>query len=303
MANRFFTTLALLAISVLPAKSQQPDALAGAARWDFPSGIISEQHNELLRYFEARIGEAARQRARFWPQTNWKQTVEQNRTELRRIIGAVDSFMPPAPVSKPLAATPAFTFSLVEWPVLRLGNTSSTTGSAIAIVKLYGILLESKRPGKHPAVVAIPDTHLSAADIAGLTQRLPQREQYARILAVNGYVVFVPFFTQRRTFSLPWTEDRDWLVRLGYQVGDERNRCWPICDWFLTPLIEVRNVHHLAIRNQCCEGSAGSGSAEGRTLRGSLAVIAARYFATRALISKSAASGTSCKRSVVRIQT
>jgi dienelactone hydrolase len=48
---------------------------------------------------------------------------------------------------------------------------------------------------------------------------LPQREQFARSLAVNGYIVFVPCFTQRRTFSLPWTEDRDWLVRLGYQVG------------------------------------------------------------------------------------
>ena len=215
----FLQHYCVLAVSVWPVRSQQRDALPGTAHWDFPADIVADQHNELARFFEARISEAAQQRARFWPQTNRNQTVEQNRTELRRIIGAVDRFLPPAPVSKPLSATPAFTFSLVEWPVLRLGNTSSTSGSATAIVKLYGILLESKRPGKHPAVVAIPDAHLSAADIAGLTQRLPQREQYARSLAVNGYVVFVPFFTQRRTFSLPWTEDRDWLVRLGYQVG------------------------------------------------------------------------------------
>jgi dienelactone hydrolase len=212
-----FAAAALLFVSL--ARGQQANLLPGTAHWDFPADIVSEQHNELLRYFEARIGEAARQRSRFWPQANWQQTVEQNRAELRTIIGAVDTILPPRPVSKPLAATPAFTFSLVEWPVLRIGNNSSTTGSASGVVKLYGILLESKRPGKHPAVVAIPDAHLSAADIAGLTQRLPQREQYARSLAVNGYVVFVPFFTQRRTFSLPWTEDRNWLVRLGYQVG------------------------------------------------------------------------------------
>ena len=92
-------------------------------------------------------------------------------------------------------------------------------GSSGAFVKQYGLLLESKRSGEHPAVIAVPDAHLSAADIAGLTTRLPQREQYARSLAVNGYVVLVPFFTQRRTFSQPWIEDRAWLVRLAYQVG------------------------------------------------------------------------------------
>jgi dienelactone hydrolase len=197
----------------------QPGALPGTAHWDVPEDIAAEQHMELRRYFEARIEDAARQRGRFWDGAGWNQIVERNRGELRRIIGAVDRFLPPAPRAKPLAETPAFTFSLLEWPVLRLGNLGSTMGSSGAIVKEYGILLESKRPGKHPAVIAIAGAGMSAADIAGLTQRLPQREQFARSLAVNGYIVFAPFFTQRRTFSLPWTEDRDWLVRLGYQVG------------------------------------------------------------------------------------
>jgi dienelactone hydrolase len=204
---------------VQPVRSQKPGVLPGTLDWDSPQDIASAQHDELRRYFEARIAEASERRGRYWSGGDWNQIVERNRAELRTMIGAVDRFLPPAPQSKPLAATPAFTFSLVEWPVLPLGNIGSTVGSSGAKVKEYGILLESKRPGKHPAVVAIPDADVSAADIAGLTQRLPQREQFARSLAVNGYIVFVPFFTQRRTFSLPWTEDRDWLVRLGYQVG------------------------------------------------------------------------------------
>jgi hypothetical protein len=104
------------------------------------------------------------------------------RDELRQMIGAVDQFLPLQPTSKQIGATSAFTFSLVEWPVLRLGSIGSTAGSAGTLVKQYGLLLESKRSGKHPAVVAIPDAHLSAADIAGLTARLPQRE-HARSLA------------------------------------------------------------------------------------------------------------------------
>lgn len=214
--------LALLSLCLVwlsPVRAQSPGELPNSTHWDFPPDIVNEQYVELRGYFEARIEEAAKQRGQFWQSAAWDETVQQNRGHFRRMIGAVEQFLAPAPRSKPLGSTAAFSYSLVEWPVLRLGNTSSTIGSSGAAVKLYGILLESKRPGKHPAVIAIPDAGLSAADIAGLTQRLPQREQYARSLAVNGYIVFAPFFIQRRAFGQPWTEDRDWLVRLAYQVG------------------------------------------------------------------------------------
>jgi len=204
---------------VLSVLGQEIDVLPGTSRWNFPAEIVAEQYKELRGFYEKRIGVAARERGKFWPAADWSRTVEKNRDELRRAIGAVDPFLKPAPVTKRIAETPAFTFSLVEWPVLPLGNLGSTSGSSGALVKQYGILLEPKRPGKHPAVVAIPDAHQSPADVTGLSLKLPQREQFARSLAVNGYVVYVPFFVQRRAFSLPWTDDRNWLVRLGYQVG------------------------------------------------------------------------------------
>ena len=68
-------------------------------------------------------------------------------------------------------------------------------------------------------MIAISDATGSAADLAGLTGRLPEGQQTARQLALAGYVVFAPFFTQRRAFSEPWLEDRLWLMHLGYQTG------------------------------------------------------------------------------------
>lgn len=117
---------------------------------DFPSDIVREQHDELRLYFEARIADAARQRSKYWQSPS---SAESNRAEFRRLIGAVDKFLDPAPERKQLAETPAFTFSLVQSPILRLGNSPATSGPAVTE---YGLLLESKRPGKHPAVVAIP---------------------------------------------------------------------------------------------------------------------------------------------------
>ncbi len=70
-----------------------------------------------------------------------------------------------------------------------------------------------------PAVIVIADADQSAADISGLTPRLPVEKRIARKLAEKGYVVYAPFFTQRRAFSEPWSNDRSWLFRLAYQTG------------------------------------------------------------------------------------
>jgi len=196
-----FSLLLGLCLAVPP---ELPGQLPGTVHWNVPQDIAAAQDTELRRYFEDRIAAAARERS--------AQAADKVRDQLRRTIGAVDRFLAPNPVARQIGATAAFTFSLVEWPVLPLDDPG-------LFVKQYGLLLEPIRPGKHPAVIAIPGAHLSAPDIAGLTARLPKREQYARGLAVNGYVVLAPFFTQRRTFSQPWMEDRASLVRLAYPVG------------------------------------------------------------------------------------
>lgn len=132
------------------------------------------------------------------------------------MLGIEDKLIAPKPKQKQIGTSASHVASLVTWPILPTGNTSSTAGKQVT---LYGILITPKTPGKHPAVVVIHDANQSAADLSGLTGNTPQQEQYARKLAEAGFVVFAPFFTQRRSFTQPWTDDRSWLFRLGYQVG------------------------------------------------------------------------------------
>ena len=76
--------------------------------------------------------------------------MERNRAELRRMIGAVEKFLPPEPQSKQIGSTPAFTFSLVEWPVLRLGNIGATMeADADPPPRLSGVCAGVCRPGQN----------------------------------------------------------------------------------------------------------------------------------------------------------
>ncbi|HZT33225.1 MAG TPA: prolyl oligopeptidase family serine peptidase [Bryobacteraceae bacterium] len=199
---------ALLAFEILP----------GTTPWNFPQDIVAEQYREMIGFYERQIAEAAARRHTFWEPAG-AEAIERNRAEFRRLIGAMDTFLPPQPERRLLGDAGAYTVSLVSWPLLRLGNEGSTSGSSGALVREYGLLLLPKPAVRRPAVIAVPDATHSAADLAGSTARLPAVDQSARRLALAGYVVFAPFFTQRRAFSEPWTDDRAWLFRLAYQVG------------------------------------------------------------------------------------
>src|SRR5262249_36876299 len=120
-------------------RAQSPESLSGTSRWDFPGDIANEQFVELRSYFEARIAAAAHDRRRYWEGSNWNETVERNRSELRRMTGAVEQFLPLDLKAKQLGSDSAFTCSLVEWPLLRLGNAGPTGGSSTFLVREYGI--------------------------------------------------------------------------------------------------------------------------------------------------------------------
>ncbi len=188
------------------------DTLPGTARWDFPSDIVAEQYAELEAYLKGEIRTALENRQPF-------RDPAAARAELRRLIGAIDSFLPLQPKREELGRLGALKASLVEWPVLPIGSTPPTRGSAGTLVRQFGILLEPDGAQARPAVIALSEADQSAADIAGLTSRLPAERQLARRLAERGYVVYAPFFIQRRAFSEPWTDDRSWLFRLAYQAG------------------------------------------------------------------------------------
>ena len=194
--------------------AERPGPLPRTTLWDFPDTMVSEQYRELRDFYERQIRDSEPRRESFS-----KRSPEDRRKLLRELTGAIDQPMAPKESRTPLGETADYAISLVSWPLLRMGTQPPTRGSAGTLVRCYGVLLEPRGTGRRPAVITIPDATQSAADIAGLTGRLTENDQTARRLATSGYVVFAPFFTQRRAFSEPWLEDRLWLTRLAYQTG------------------------------------------------------------------------------------
>jgi hypothetical protein len=179
------------------------NVLPGTTPWAFPADIVAEQYAEQRAFYERQIAEASQSRAAV-PAAGDRDAA---RADLRKIIGAVDAPIPAKPQFTALQDRGGIRVSLVQWPIFRIGTIGSTMGSAATQVRLYGLLLEPAGTPR-PAVIAISDANESAADAKLVWD-----------LAGQGFVVFAPFFTERRTFSNPWLEDRQWLVRLAYQTG------------------------------------------------------------------------------------
>jgi dienelactone hydrolase len=221
--------------------AEQSGPLPQTRLWNFPESIVDDQYRELREFYEKQIREAEPERQAFS-----RSSFDVQRKLLRELTGAIDRPLKPIGTRTSLGETAQYSVSLVSWPVLPMGAEPSTRGAAGTQVRCYGILLEPKPAGKRAAVIAVPDATQSAADIAGLTTRLPESQQTARRLATAGYVVFSPFFTQRRAFSEPWLDDRIWLMRTGYQtgrhlIGAELIQIESILD-FMTTLASVDSV-------------------------------------------------------------
>ncbi|PYV23149.1 MAG: hypothetical protein DMG27_16440 [Acidobacteria bacterium] len=238
--------LVLLATTIRAAESAPK--LPGSSLWALPPDIAEEQYAEMRSFYEGQITEAARKRSRLWTLDTssmgaFRKSIAPNVEEFRTMIAASDNFVQPKPQLTKIGDAGPYIASLVEWPLGGQGTVGATKGLANARVREYGILLLPEGTGPFPAVIALADATRSAADIAGLTDRLPPSEQYARQLALSGYVVFAPFFTERSPFSEPWTDDRDWLFRLAFQVGhhligSEVQQVSSAAD-FLSTLLEV----------------------------------------------------------------
>lgn len=205
-------------------RSFAQDLLPNTTHLDFPSDMPAEQFAELRAFYERRIA-AGPERAG-------------TREDLRTILGAVDATLPPKPETQVLGESGGVRYSLIEWPISRIGKLDPTAGGGW-MVRLYAVLLEPAGSGSGPATIAIADATHSAADIAGLTNRLPVERQFARTLARQGHLVVAPFFIQRRAFTQPWLDDRVRLMRMAFQsghhpIGSETQQVSSIVDYLLT---------------------------------------------------------------------
>jgi dienelactone hydrolase len=239
----------LLAV-VLSACATAQSVLPGTAQLNAQGDLALQMVDGIDDYLLRETAEAARHRDQFWhrdfssPEA-YERSIEPNRKELARIIGAVD---PVAPVKalEYVASTrqPAlvgrgkgYKIFAVRWPVW-----PGVYGE--------GLLLD---PEAAPVarVVALPDAGWQPEALAGLDSEISPAAQFARRLAENRCQVLIPVLIDRKDTwsgipSIRMTNQphREWIYRMAFEagrhiIGYEVQKVRAAVDWF-----EAENTAH-----------------------------------------------------------
>lgn len=198
------------------------------------------------RYLTERTGVTVGQRAEFWKRDfsspgAYETSTTTNRSWLKRIIGAADTRPTVAELqlvettrqSSKLAETAKYSIFAIRWPAL--DNTH----------RIHGEGLWLKPKGKAAAVViCVPDADQTPEMLCGLEPGMSQETQFARLLAENGFEVFIPVLINRSdTFSgnpelnrFTNFPHREWIYRQAYETGQhiigyEVQKVLALVDW------------------------------------------------------------------------
>ena len=177
------------------------------------------------RFLDRQLEESMVVRETFWhrnyasPQA-YSQSIETNRDQFRKYLGAIDSRSSIADLevidkasAHGLIETPLYTVREVRWPVF-----DGVHGE--------GLLLEPN--GAAIAnIIALPDASQSPESISGLTSTPTSEHAFAKKLAENGCRVLVPVLLNRESqFSGSSTlnrwiqlSHREWIWRMAFEVG------------------------------------------------------------------------------------
>ncbi len=232
------------------AARSQPTPLGGTALLDWTDDLSVRIVDEAHRYLDRKTAEAVAARQRLWQRDSssaaaYEKSIESNREDFRKSIGAVDQRLPaemerfgndanPALV----AQTPQYRVFQVRWPVLE-----GVWGE--------GLLLE---PAGQPAgqVVAIPDADETPEQLAGLAPGIPPASQFARRLAENDFRVVVPVLVSRGCdfsgnplVAVTNQPHREWVYRQAFEVGRhvigyEVQKVLALVDWFRQSGVEAK---------------------------------------------------------------
>src|SRR5262245_26913650 len=200
---------------------QMPGTSPLTEQGDLAARMVDGINDYLIR----ETAQAVRGRERFWhrdfstPEA-YDRSIEPNRGNLRRIIGAVDraraakalefeaSIKAPSLVGKGRG----YKIHAVKWPVF-------------PGVYAEGLFLDPDGPPL-ARVVALPDADWQPEALAGLTMVLPPAAQFARRLAENRCQVLVPVLIDRKdtwsgipAFRMTNQPHREWIYRMSFEVG------------------------------------------------------------------------------------
>ena len=147
-------------------------------------------------------------------------SIAPNRERLRKIIGAVEPRVPPAPEfitplqgSAVVGKGPGYTVQTIRWHVL-----DGVTGE--------GLLLQPRSGTPAASVIALPDCDTTPEAVCGLDGTLPVKAQFARRLAEQGLRVLVPVLINRDDThsghpAVKYTNQphREFIYRAGFNLG------------------------------------------------------------------------------------
>ncbi len=187
---------------------------------ELPDVLMDGAH----RFVERKMVDAAKNRRRFWPKDDagaqpWKKAAEENREQLRTIIGAVDERLPPrmeyfgnTVEGTVVCAAEQFRVTQVRWPsvdgVFGEGLLVTPNGRAVA------------------AAVVIPDADQTPEQLLGMLQGGPGEPLIVRRLIANNVEVLIPTLVSREKFGsddprLKRSDQtkREWLYRQAFHMG------------------------------------------------------------------------------------
>ena len=187
---------------------------------ELPDRLMDGAH----QFVERKMVDAAKNRQRFWPTNDagaeaWKKAIEENREELRTIIGVVDERLPPRieyfgnTFERVIAYEgDGFRVTQVRWPVLE-----GVWGE--------GLLVSPEKTAIAAAIV-IPDADQTPEQLLGMVEGVPADSQIVRQLIANNVEVLIPTLVSRQKLE---TDDarlkrsdqtqREWLYRQAFHMG------------------------------------------------------------------------------------
>lgn len=223
-AASMLALLAALLTQQLAAQTQSKVPLAGTAALDWPEEDLSERMMDgAHRFVERKIGEAAKDRMRFWnaasPGSPGSDPWAENRSRLREIIGAVDARLEPRMERFGVDEQPAL---VAETNVYRVYQVRWST---LRGVDGEGLLVQPRSaPLAH--IVLLPDADQTPEQLLGLAPGLPPEQQAARRLSETGVELVIPVLVQRQLIE---TNDeqlkrsrqtwREWIYRQAFHMG------------------------------------------------------------------------------------
>ncbi|NUQ64280.1 MAG: hypothetical protein HUU20_17560 [Pirellulales bacterium] len=232
MRRPLLTCAAVLFLSGGPvalAADPQSVPLPGTKLLDWSDDLSARIVDEAHRYLDRKTAESVDARQKLWTRDSsspeaYAKSVQRNREEFRKCIGAVDERRTavmerfgddanPALV----AETPRYRVFQVRWPVLE-----GVCGE--------GLLLEPT--GQATAnVVALPDADQTPEQLVGMAPGIAAESQFARRLADSGIRVVVPVLVSRACddsgnpeIAMTNQPHREWIYRQAFEVGRRAHR-------------------------------------------------------------------------------